>query len=209
MKDFYKLFEDSELNKIISSINEGEYFLCHGRYHADFVANTIEYILGALNYSERIVEIGKIAGAFHDIGCIGGKKGHAQKSVEMSEKFLNKTDLSESEKNIIIQAISDHSNGDNIISPVGAALLIADKIDLSKDRVLNNGLVSHKNLLEIKRVNIFVIDSAIIIDYISTDKFSPVDLFKLWKKAFIIPKKAAEYLKCSCEFRVNGETITL
>ena len=210
--NFTLLCKDDELENIISSINSThaeDYTACHGRYHADFVANMVEYILTALSYDERTIETGKIAGLLHDIGCIDGKKEHAKRSALMCEKFLNKTDLTAAEKSIITQAIYDHSNGDNIMSPVGAALLIADKINVSKDRVLNpaDSNTYHKNLLEVLQVDMSVLDSTIIINYISTDKFSPKVLFELWSKAFTVPVKAAKYLNCSCEFRINNEAI--
>ena len=210
MSDFAILYENDELGKVISSINAinaEEYTACHGRYHADFVANTVEYILTALSYDERTIEIGKIAGLLHDIGCIDGKKGHAKRSMVMCEEFLNKTGLTALEKSIITQVICDHSNGDNIMHPVGAALLIADKINVSRDRVLApyDSNTYHKNLLEIEQVDISIIDGTIIINYISTGKFSPILLLELWSKAFTIPVKAAKYLNCSCEFRKNNE----
>ena len=210
MTDYLLLTKDKELHKIISSINNAypkDYTACHGKYHADFVANMVEHILSGLSYDERTVELGKIAGLLHDIGCIGGKKGHAKRSSEMCTTFLNKIDVTAPEKSIIIHAIKDHSNGDDIRSPVGAALLIADKVNVSRERVLYPADVNtyHKNLLEVYKVDVSIADKTIIINYISTDKFSPFVLFDLWSKAFSVPAKAAEYLGLACEFRINDE----
>lgn len=214
MKDFEILKNDIELNKIIDTINETNkefLFACHGRYHTMWVVNTINKILTELNYSNRIIELGMISGLLHDIGAIKGKKGHAIRSAEMCKKFLDKTNLSDIEKQIVWHSIEDHSNGININSPVGAALLIADKIDLSKHRVTELGKKDnwHSNLLEIENTNVVINEQTIIIDYIVTPDFS-IDIFKSeWKKGILVPIKASEYLNFKCIFKINHQTVDL
>lgn len=142
MNNYDMLNNDEELNNIIDSINkvnENILMACHGRYHTTFVIRTIENLLAKLNFDEYTIELGKIAGLLHDIGAIEGKNGHVKRSSEMCIHFLDKTTLSRESKETIIHAIKDHSNGDEINSPVGAALLIADKINISKERVLEFG----------------------------------------------------------------------
>lgn len=142
MNNYNLLINDKELNDLIDSINEinkDNLFNCHGRYHTHFVINTIEELLSSLNFDEYIIELGKIAGLLHDIGTINGKKGHAYRSSKMCIYFLDKTKLSQESKDIIVHAIKDHSNGNEIDSPVGAALVLADKIDICKNRVLELG----------------------------------------------------------------------
>ena len=209
MDNYDLLNNDKELNNIIDSINkvnENSLFACHGRYHFTFVIKTIEELLTKLNYGEDIIELGKIAGLLHDIGAVEGKKGHAQRSSEMCIHFLDKTTLSQENKNIIIHAVEDHSNGDEINSPVGAALLFADKIDLSKNRVLELGKQDHfhNNLLNVEEVILKVEDKNIIINYIVNDRFSR-EIFEEWEKAITIPIKASTYLGCNCIFQFNGE----
>lgn len=125
--------------------------------------------------------------------------------------FLEKTKLSQESKDIIIHAIEDHSNGNNIQSPVGAALLIADKIDISKNRVLELGKQDfwHSNLLNIEETILTVEDKKIIINYIVNDKFSKEILFSEWKKGFLIPIKACTYLGCECVYKINDEIVNL
>ncbi len=214
MKNFDILFNDIELNNIIDSINkinEDTLLACHGRYHTMFVVNAIENILSNLNFDKDIIELGKIAGLLHDIGTIKGKKGHALLSSEMCMHFLNKTKLSEESKNIIKHAIEDHSNGNDINSPVGAALLLADKIDISKNRVLELGKKDrwHNNLLNIEKTIISVVDKDIIINYIVNDKFSKKILSEEWKKGILIPIKASNYFGCNCIFEINGVQVDL
>ena len=214
MRDFEILKKDIELNKIIDTINEiNKDFLlaCHGRYHTMFVVNTISKILTELNYSNRIIELGMISGLLHDIGTIEGKKGHAFRSAEMCKKFLDKTYLSDREKEIVCHSIEDHSNGMDIRSPIGAALLLADKIDISKDRVTELGKKDkwHRNLLEIEKITIAIKEKTIIINYMVTPDFS-IDILKSeWRKGILVPMKASKYLNCNCIFQINHQIVDL
>ena len=136
----YEEYHSEGIFKILDAINRmwDYYVVCHGKYHALFVADTIEYLLKSLSYDARTIEIGKIAGLLHDIGCIVGRWNHASMSAAIVTVWLEASQvLLPEEKNIIIQAIKDHSEGKDLSSAVGAALLFADKIDCSKKRNLS------------------------------------------------------------------------
>ena len=213
LHDLEILCTDTELNELLSSINEANpdaYSACHGSYHANFVSKRVGDILAGMNFDKRTIEIGKIAGLLHDIGCISGKDDHAIKSSLMCGKFLCKTGVTSLEKSIIVQAIADHSNGNDINSPVSAALLIADKTDLSKERVLNPADANnfHKNLCEVEKVDVSIHGESININFVASDKFSIATLRDLWGKAFTVPLKAAKYLGYSAVFTVNDLQVT-
>lgn len=213
MNNYTLLNNDVELNNIIDSINKvnEDYLLaCHGRYHTTFVINTVEKILAGLKFDNEVIELGKIAALLHDIGTINGKKGHVHRSSEMCIKFLDKTNLSQASKNIIIHAIYDHSNGDDLNSPVGAALLLADKINLSKDRVLELGKSDNSlsNFLNVEETVLTVRNKDIIINYVANDKFSIEMFVKQWEKVINVSIKACDYLECNCVFQLNGINIS-
>lgn len=213
MNNYAFLNNDVELNNIIDSINKvnEDYLLaCHGRYHTTFVINTVERILTGLKFDNDVIELGKIAALLHDIGTINGKKGHAHRSSEMCIKFLDKTNLSQASKDIIIHAIYDHSNGDDLNSPIGAALLLADKINLSKDRVLELGKSDNSlsNFLNVEETILTVRNNDIIINYIANDKFSIEMFVKQWDKVINVSIKACDYLGCKCIFQFNGRNIS-
>lgn len=214
MNNYDLLNHDKELNNIINSINQinkNSLLACHGKYHTNFVIKTIENLLTKPNFNDDVIELGKIAGLLHDIGAIEGKKGHAYQSSQMCIHFLDKTTLSQKSKNIIIHAIEDHSNGNEINSPIGAALLLADKIDISKNRVLELGKQDHwhNNLLNIEETTLTVEDNKIIINYIVNENFSREILSSEWKKGITIPIKASKYLGYNCIFQLNGDEVDL
>lgn len=96
MNSYERLYHSTDIAMILDNVNEvlnkvGKGMLrgCHGRYHAMFVVNTIEYILKSLSYDPRTVELGKIAALLHDIGNIAGRKNHARKSAALADVFLD------------------------------------------------------------------------------------------------------------------------
>ena len=181
---------------------------CHGRYHTMFVVDTVEYILQSLSYDARTVELGKLAALLHDIGIIAGRKNHAQKSAALAVVFLDETArVLPKEKDIIINAIYNHSEGESISNAPGAALLIADKIDLSRKRLLPDKTHDdwHKNIMEIENVNITISGNEISIIYLTTDKFSEKIFAHEGAKYQSIPQRAAKFLNCACRFQINSE----
>ncbi|MCL2198950.1 MAG: HD domain-containing protein [Defluviitaleaceae bacterium] len=218
--DVYEIYRnDSDINTIINNINEmlhkyamekDVFLACHGRAHAMFVVDRAEYILKSLGYDDKTVKLGKIAALLHDIGNIAGRWNHARKSAALAAVFLD-GHFSVEEKNMIVQAIDDHSNGENISSVVGAALLIADKLDVSKKRILNwenlDGFT--KKMLEIDDVSIEITGKAMTINYVTNKNFCKASFIDDYKKGFSIPRKAAKYLCCECVFQFNGEEVIL
>ena len=214
MDTYERLYKNSEINMILDNINEmlnkaekGLLRGCHGRYHTMFVVDTVEYILKSLSYDSKTVECGKIAALLHDIGNIAGRRNHARKSAVLAVVFLEDSeDLLPSEKKMIVQAIEDHTDGENISSALGAALFIADKVDASKRRRLTEEPIDdwYNNLLEIQDVEIRVVNKTILIHYVTTEAFSKNMFINRSEKSFSLMKKAAEYLGFACRFRFNG-----
>ena len=215
--DTYKLFcNDTDINMVLDTINEmyskaqpNMMTACHGRYHTMFVVDMTEHILTTLEYDPRTIELGKIAALLHDIGSVAGRWNHAQKSAALARVYFDGCDnLNSDEKDIVVQAIADHSNGNNISSAVGAALIIADKADISKRRILPIDTIDawHKNLLEIENVDVRISDKIITIDHIVIDAFCKELHKSEYTKGFIMLVKAAKYLGCECRFYINGKT---
>lgn len=209
MMDYETILNNKEFNNILDSINDKnkDYLLAdHGRYHTMFVVNTIEKIMTELKFNNRMIELGKITGLLHDIGVIHGKKNHPERSSIMCTSFLDKTNLSKNEKDIIIDAIKDHALGLNINSPLGAVLIIADKIHFIKDRVLPLGMTKNNYLLKsIDNVNVNIENNKIIIELDTNEKFS-IDQFLLeWKKRIEAIERACEYIGYDSIFKLDNK----
>lgn len=213
MDGYERLYHSTDIAMILDNVNEvlnkvekGMLRGCHGRYHTMFVVDTVEYLLKSLSYNSKIVEFGKIAALLHDIGNIAGRWNHARKSAALAEVFLD--DLEEllpTEKNMIVQAIGNHSDGENIMSPIGAALLLADKVDVSKRRRLHIEPIDnwYSNLLQIEDMDINIWGTEIIINFTTTEAFAKEAFINGYRKNFNLITKAAEYLGCTCNYQFN------
>ena len=212
--DYYEqLYHSTDIAMILDNINgvlnkaeKGMLRGCHGRHHAMFVVGTVEYLLTSLSYDSKTVEFGKIAALLHDIGNISGRRNHARKSAALAVVFLDEMEgISSIEKNMIVQAISDHTDGENIISPIGAALLLADKVDVSQRRRLHKEPIDnwYSNLLQIEDIDIRILGTQIMINFITTESFDKEAFENGYRKNFNLITKAAEYLGCSCKYYFN------
>ena len=106
------------------------------------------------------------------------------------------------------QAIRDHSNGQEIKSLVGLALLLADKLDVTFHRTVNSSIQDkvNKEIQKIKKVAIEINGTQLVVKYFAEKSFDPV-IIKEWKKMVLIPEKVATYLKKDFIFLINDEGV--
>ncbi len=185
----------------------------HGLGHYKRVAMYTKKILEQLNAEERIIDLGMTAALLHDIGLSESgpnKIDHALKSSMMFQKFLIQTDITISEKQMLEQAIKDHSNGNDIRSNIGLALVLADKLDVTYHRTINSSIQDNinKEYQKIQKVDIEINDKDLIVKYV-VEGILNFDIIKEWPKCITIPKKIAHYLKKNCIFIVNDEIVNL
>jgi HD superfamily phosphohydrolase YqeK len=123
-------------------------------------------------------------------------------SAAITSVWLEAAALPPEEKDIIIQAIRNHSSGKKFSSAADAALYIADKIDVSKKRNLSPkpSHARYNELSTIDDVKISIADNIITINYITNDVF----LIDTNTKPYNLLISAARYLGCDCHFQING-----
>ena len=110
----------------------------HSYAHASSVAEKTGYILATLGYDERTVELGKIAGYLHDIGNLINRVDHSQSGAMMAFRILDHLGFPAEETAVIVSAIGNHDEGTGTpVSPLAAALILADKSDVRRNRVRN------------------------------------------------------------------------
>lgn len=193
----------------IRFITDGKWDWEHGLGHYKRVSEYVQRILVQLQADERNIELGKIAALLHDIGLIKGDKiNHAVESSKIFTTFIDLTDISEGEIEILRQAIFDHSKGNNIESLVGLALVLADKLDVTYHRTENSSIqdTMNKEIQKIKNVDIEIDNKNLIVKYTTLPNFN-VQVLQNWVKAIIIPQKAARYLNKQFKFFVNNNEI--
>ena len=108
----------------------------HSEDHCTVVAERAGLILKKLEYPEETIELAKIAGFMHDIGNAVNRSRHAEYGAILANELLKGTDLSLENRITIMSAIGNHDESTGgATDPVSAALIIADKTDVRRNRV--------------------------------------------------------------------------
>ena len=187
-------------------------FTEHGFAHAGIAANTAADILTALDYDARTVELARIAGYLHDIGNCINRAGHAQSGALMAFSLLTGLGMDAAEVADIIGAIGHHDEGTAAaVSPISAALILADKSDVRRTRVRSKATIG-SDIHD--RVNYAVIDSKLHVDpaahevhltlIIDTEISAVMDYFEIFLSRMLLCRKAAEYLGLRFRLEMNG-----
>ena len=184
-------------------------FTDHSRAHCALVADRAGYILRSLGYSDREQELVKIAGFMHDIGNAINRKGHAELGAILANDILKSTDMPMEDRIIVIAAIGNHDESTGgAKDPVSAALILADKTDVRRNRVR-----SDPEKFDIHdRVNYAVTGSSLKVESQKISLNLQVDesictmyeYFDIFLGRMLMCRAAAEMLGCKFRLTVNG-----
>ena len=184
----------------------------HGHRHISIVSKRAGDILEKLGYPERTVELARIAGYMHDIGNCVNRVDHAHSGAIMAYNILKEMEMPVDERTEIMMAIGNHDeNTGTAKSDISAALILADKSDVHRDRVVNKNL----STFDIHdRVNYAVTNAELEIDEkerkiilnltIDTNICPVLDYFEIFMQRTMMSKYAAKYLKVWFELVING-----
>lgn len=193
---------------------EAQGYTEHSFAHVEKTAASVELILSTLNYSERTIELGKIAAYLHDIGNVVNRSEHAQSGAVMAFRLLDNFDMPADEICAIVSAIGNHDEATaQPINAISAALIIADKTDVRRSRVraemINFDIHDRVNYAVEKSELYFNDDkSAIILELQIDSKISPVmEYFEIFLNRMLLCKRSAEFLGIKFHLRVNGGDI--
>ncbi|AUG57799.1 MAG TPA: HD domain-containing protein [Ruminiclostridium sp.] len=187
----------------------------HSYRHVEIVATAAGEILKTLNYEERNVELAKIAGYLHDIGNAVNRIDHAQSGAILAYNILTKMGMSCYEAGEIMLAIGNHDeNTGTAVSPISAALILADKSDVHRTRVRNKDITT----FDIHdRVNYAVEHSEIYVDAYKMHaileleidtKICPVmDYFEIFLDRMTMNRRAANFLGLEFKLVINGTNL--
>lgn len=190
-------------------------FTEHSFAHVTHVAEMAGNILSELGYDERTVEITKIAGFLHDIGNLVNRVDHSQSGAIIAFRILDKMGMEPQEMAKIVAAIGNHDEGTGVpVSPLAAALIIADKSDVRRSRVREKDL----NVHDIHdRVNYSVTASKLLLNKatseitlkltIDTTYSSVMDYFEIFLSRMLMCKKAADTLGLQFRLNINGQLL--
>ena len=190
-------------------------FTEHSFPHVTRVAKAAGDILLALGHSPREVELAKISGFLHDIGNVVNRVDHSQSGAVMAFRILDRMDFPPEEIAAIVSAIGNHDEGTGVpVSPLAAALILADKSDVRRSRVRKKEDIE-SDIHD--RVNYAVTDSSlmvfpqeqrILLDLtIDTGISAGRDYFEIFMKRMLLCRRAAQRLGCTFQLKINGQLV--
>lgn len=184
----------------------------HSMAHCVLVAERAAYILRKLDYSEREQELARIAGLLHDIGNAVNRVHHAEYGALLANDLLQKTELSLTDRVIVMSAIGNHDESTGgAKDAVSAALVLADKTDVRRNRVRPK----EKEKFDIHdRVNYAVTGSSLKVDaeehkialnlQIDDSICTMYEYFDIFLGRMMMCRGAAEMLGAHFRLTVNG-----
>ena len=187
----------------------------HSFAHVGMVANNARYILEMLGYDERTLELVQIAAYLHDIGNLVNRVDHSQSGAVMAFRILDKLGMEASEIADIVTAIGNHDEGTGRpVSPMAAALILADKSDVRRSRVRNQDEKSfdiHDRVnYSVKKAELKINESRTLIKLkltVDTRYGSVMDYFEIFMGRMLLCRKAAEALNLQFKLMINEQQL--
>jgi metal-dependent HD superfamily phosphatase/phosphodiesterase len=190
-------------------------FTEHGFRHANLVGHIAYNILARLGHESRVAELAAVAGYLHDIGNVVSRQNHPQSSALIAMPVLTELGLPVEDIGLIVGAIGNHEEElGRPVSPVSAAVNIADKSDVHRSRVRKDARVE----FDIHdRVNYAVRHSFVRVDAeqrtvtleldIDTTVSDILEYFEIFLTRMMMCRRASEGLDCKFRMTVNGSSL--
>ncbi len=182
-----------------------------GILHAQYTAGVVYNILSKLKFHQEDIDVAMTAGYLHDIGCCISYKDHDQNGAFVANKILTKINIPQKEKITILSIIGSHE--DTAVGPISelsAAVVLADKTDVRRQRVIKTDF---KYFDKYDRIHYAVIENKLeVFGKEKVAKFSLVidenicgilEYFELFLPRIGFCKKAASRLGLQFELYIN------
>ncbi len=184
----------------------------HGHRHAGIVSTIARTILTQLHHPEREAELAAIAGYLHDIGCVVNRIGHVEAGALMSYTILTDRGMAPGEIATIIGAVGNHEEPNGLpISPVSAAVIIADKSDVHFSRVQEKDPVKWdihdrvNSAVQKSYLHVNAESKSITLELeIDTTHASVTEYFEIFVLRMVLCRRAAAFLGCKFHLKING-----
>ena len=211
-------FEDVRNNIEVKALVEGSQkqlnalgYTEHSVRHVTMVANRAAEVLATLGYPDERIELARIAGYLHDIGNCVNRVDHAHTGAILAYQILKGMGMDSEKRTEIMMAIGNHDEQTGTaVSDISAALILADKSDVHRSRVVNKNISTFDKH---DKVNYAVTNADFKISKeerkaslnLTIDtRISPVlDYFEIFMDRTMMSKHAAKYLGIWFELIIN------
>jgi len=183
----------------------------HGFRHANLVAKIAYQVLSRLGFTEREATLASVAGYLHDVGNSLARDAHGQTGAILVYQSLRDS-VHGADLMPILAAIANHEESEGVaVSPISAAVILADKSDVHRSRVRKSGRIE----LDVHdRVNFAVERSFLSVDSgartvsleltIDTEISQIMEYFEIFLGRMQLCRHAAELLDARFRLVVNG-----
>jgi uncharacterized protein len=206
--------QDRRLSGLISAadrVMEGLGFTEHGFRHATLVARIGFNVLNRLGFDDRTASLGCIAGYLHDIGNAVARENHGPTGALFAYDVL-KDRMRLEDLTPVLAAIGNHEEEyGQAVSPISAAVILADKSDVHRSRVRKSGQPDfdiHDRVNYAAEQSFLRVDSGartVTLELtIDTEISQVMEYFEIFLGRMQMCRHAAETLDCRFRLVING-----
>ena len=218
MVTYQQLRKDAAVNTYITRADESLSALGyteHSFAHVCRVADMAGNILSTLGYDDHQVELAKIAAYLHDIGNLVNRADHSQSGAVMAFRILDNMRMDPADIATVVTAIGNHDEGVGVpVNAVAAALILADKSDVRRNRVRNRDIATfdiHDRVnysVERSALQVLTEEKVALLDLTVDTQFSSImDYFEIFMKRMILCRRAADRLGLTFQLTINGQQL--
>ena len=209
--------QDRSVSGLISAadrVMEGLGFTEHGFRHATLVARIAFNVLNRLGFDERTATLACVAGYLHDIGNSVARENHGPTGALFAYDAL-KDRMRLEDLTPILAAIGNHEEEyGQAVSPISAAVILADKSDVHRSRVRKSGQPDfdiHDRVNYAAEQSFLRVDSGartVTLELtIDTEISQVMEYFEIFLHRMVMCRRAAERLDCQFKITANGVTL--
>jgi metal-dependent HD superfamily phosphatase/phosphodiesterase len=184
----------------------------HGKIHVGLISSLSHKILLDLGYDARTAELAGISGYMHDLGNVVNRNDHSQSGALIAMEILRRMGMKPDEISTIVAAIGNHDEGSgHPINAVSAALILADKSHVHRNRVRNTDVATfdiHDRVnyaVEKSVLNVDGSDMMISMDLTIDTEICPVmEYFEIFLSRMLMCRRATNFLNCEFALIING-----
>ncbi len=211
---FEAIQADPELSSFITAadrVMEGMGYTEHGFRHANLTARIAYNVLHRAGYDEHTATLACIAGYLHDVGNMFTREAHGQTGGLLVYHALRGR-MPASDLATIVAAVANHEEEEGYaVSPVAAAVILADKSDVHRSRVRKTGrpefdihdrvnFAAEQSFLRVDQVA-----KTITLELTIDPQISQVmEYFEIFLGRMQLCRKAADALGCRFKLVING-----
>lgn len=183
----------------------------HGLRHANLTAHISGNIMRRLGYSEREAELASISGFMHDMGNCISREFHGVSAALLAKDVLVSHGIEPTELAMVMNALGNHEEEfGQPATPVGAAVILADKADVHETRVRAEPeeFDIHDRVNYAAKRSFLRVDSetrVIVLELdIDTAVSQVMEYFEIFLSRMQICRKAADVLGATFSLVING-----